>query len=463
MFELLWTIVGAVAALTAAQLWRAATRARTADAAREAPVESETANAQPANAQPTNAQPANAPPAPIIHKPQVAADSRRLALSLAEELANLASAVEGSAHHLIEAAPTRTHLPRAAEAMLGSVRRLHTLHTKLVAFGHGRTIEQGTTDVAELIDGLGDELQQMQLGLELHWEPPPDLPLVEAHPRAVRDAMLFLCAAMLRAERGATRLTFVAERSFSRERPTIKVEMTLEWITESQRDVPEELTDATFTLDLEAAHHLLANHNGELTLSHLPGKSVRALVRLPMAIPAEMLDAPLYAEPLADEATDEPEPTVVVAPQPAPTDRAPTEREPALHEQLQHVPAATSDHDFGGALVLESDPSLRAVLARELKASGRAVFACADGASAHTFLEATPDRFELLIVDDAQQLERHTQLARTIRERVPALKICLLSRSPNARRDEWPALHCLQKPFGVHELRRTLASILTPG
>ena len=29
--------------------------------------------------------------------------------------------------------------------------------------------------------------------------------------------------------------------------------------------------------------------------------------------------------------------------------------------------------------------------------------------------------------------------------------------------DSWPALHCLQKPFGVHELRRKLASILTVG
>ena len=110
--------------------------------------------------------------------------------------------------------------------------------------------------------------------------------------------------------------------------------------------------------------------------------------------------------------------------------------------------------------MLESDPALRAVLASELKASGRAVFACADGASAHTFLEATPDRFELLIVDDANQLDEYTPLARTIRQHTPNLKICLLAQMPTTSATAWPDLHCLPKPFGVHELRDTLASIL---
>ena len=100
------------------------------------------------------------------------------------------------------------------------------------------------------------------------------------------------------------------------------------------------------------------------------------------------------------------------------------------------------------------------MLARELKASGRAVFACSDGAAAHTFLEATPDRFELLIVDDALQLAEHTPLARTIRSRAPGLKICLLTPRSSQPPPKWPGVHCLQKPFGVHELRRTLAAIL---
>ena len=405
MYELAWTILGIAVALVGMQLWRTAARDRD-------PAASAAAAPEP-----------RAQDEPVRTLP-VALDALQLARSLADELASLVSGVEGRAHHLIEAAPTRTLLPTAAEALLAAVGRLRTLHTRLVAVGHVRSVESGATDVAELIASLGDELQQMQLGLELHWEPPAALPPIDANPAVVRDAMLFVCAALLRAERGATRLSFVAERSFSRERPTIKIELTLEWISDPRREDAELSTDRTLTLDLEAANQLITSHGGELTLSHLRGKSVSAVVRLPIAVPAE-----LRSEPSSESGGGEP----------------------------------VGGRDFGGALVLESDPALRAVLARELKASGRAVFACADGASAHTFLEATPDRFELLIVDDLQQLEENTPLARTIRARAPALKICLLTPTPSALPTAWPALRCLRKPFGVHELRRTLASILTAG
>jgi hypothetical protein len=350
-----------------------------------------------------------------------------MALLVADELASLVSGIEGRAHHLIEAAPTRSQLPAAAEAMLASVRRLRTLHTKLVAIGHGRPVEPGTTDVGELIAELGDELQQMQLGLELHQDLPPDVPRLEASPAAVRDALLFVCAALLRAERGATRLSFAAERSFSRDTPSVVIEMTLEWINDGNRSAAAGAADVTLMLDVEAADHLITSHGGELVLHHLPGKSVRALVRLPVAIPAIVGEAqPAMAEPSGDD------PEVLA-------------------------------HRYGGALVLESDPALRQVLARELKASGRAVFACADGASANTFLEATPDRFELLIVDDPRQLDEGKPLARTIRSLVPALKICVVTPTPSLPPVAWPDLHFLQTPFGVHELRRTLATILTAG
>lgn len=418
MYELLWTALGVAIALAATQVWRTVFAK----------------GLQPAAAPPAPRRPAPEPPRTI--ETSITPESHEMALSLAEELASLVSAVEVRAHHLIEAAPTRTQMPDAAEAMLTSVQRLRTLHTKLVAFGRGRKVESGTTDVVELIAGLGDELQQLQLGLELRWEPPPDLPQIDANPGVVRDAMLFVCAGLLRAERGATRLTFTAERSFSRARPTIKVELNLEWITVPDRSERDEVIDQTFTLDWEAAKHLVHSHAGELTLSHLPGKAVRAVVRFPIAVPAQA------------EAEDAPEAVEQTAPAVQPASEA---------------PVGEPQHSFGGALVLESDPALRAVLARELKASGRAVFACADGASAHTFLQATPDRFELLIVDDAQQLEEHTPLARTIRAHTPSLKICLLTPTPPAQSPDWPGLHCLQKPFGVHELRRTLASILTSG
>lgn len=405
MYESLWIAVGVVVALAATfakrRLSSTAPTREVADAPAAEPQEVQT---------------------------RVTPETHELALSMAEELASLVSAAEARAHHLIEAAPTRNDLPGAAEAMLAAMGRFQHLHSKLVAFGRARPVETGTTDVLELIGGLGDQLQQMQLGLELRWDPPGELPQIAAAPNAVRDAMLFVCGALLRAERGATRLTFTVERSFSAAQPTIKIELNLEWITvPERRDAPAAI-DQMFALDWEAAKHLVHSQDGELTLSHLPGKAVHAVVRLPMALPQATEGAP---------------------PEPAPA-----------QPQASPEGASASTHSFGGALVLESDPALRAVLARELKASGRAVFACADGASAHTFLQATPDRFELLIVDDARHLEDHTPLARTIRESAPELKLCLVTPSSAPLPDSWPALQTLKKPFGVHELRRMLASLL---
>ena len=54
-------------------------------------------------------------------------------------------------------------------------------------------------------------------------------------------------------------------------------------------------------------------------------------------------------------------------------------------------------------------------------------------------------------------------LARTIRALVPSLKICVVTPTPGPVPSDWPGLRFLRKPFGVHELRRTLASILAPG
>ena len=405
--ELFWIAVGGAAALATTLAWRLlSANQRTEDATEVEPVEV----------------------TPRSVQTRVAPETHELALSMASELASLVSAVEARAHHLIEAAPTRDDLPGAAEAMLASIGRVQHLHAKLVAFGRARPVESGTTDVLELIAGLGDELQQMQLGLELRWDPPGELPRIDADPGAVRDAILFVCGALLRVERGATRLTFTVERSFSTELPTIQVELNLEWITVPDRREAPASIDHLFALDWEAAKHLIESHGGELTLSHLPGKAVHAVVRLPVVMP-DATEAP--ASP----------PPPLLAGQPSEAD-------------------SVSSHSFGGALVLESDPALRAVLARELKASGRAVFACADGESAHTFLQATPDRFELLIVDDAQHLEEHTPLAATIRASAPALKICLVTPIAAPAPSRWPELQTLKKPFGVHELRRMLASLL---
>jgi len=351
-------------------------------------------------------------------------DAHHVATAVAEDLANLVSGVEGSAHHLIQSAPDRRQLPHAAEAMLAAIARLRTLHTKVLAFGQARSATPRSTHLGEIVQSLRDDLQQLQLGLELRWEPRAELPAVRVAPDVVRDALLFLCGALLRAERGATHLSVDAERCFARREPRVQIELALEWVTEPRTPVGGDPAHPQFSLDREAAIRLITTSGGEVVLSHLPGRTVRAVVHWPASETVDDLA----------EVPDEP------------------------RASLPFV-----SHRYGGALLLEADPAIRAMLASELKATGRAVFACADIAAARSFLEATPDRFELLIVDHPQHLDADAALLPTIRDRLPDLKICLLGRASATVADGWPAVHCIQKPFGVHELRRALASVLADG
>ena len=78
-------------------------------------------------------------------------DARALVKSVGDELATLASGVEGRAHLLIEAAPDRRALPAAAEGMLRAVQRLRTLHRKIVAFAIDRGAAPGRAELAQVV------------------------------------------------------------------------------------------------------------------------------------------------------------------------------------------------------------------------------------------------------------------------------------------------------------------------
>lgn len=410
--EIAWFVAGAAASGGLLAIW--SRRWRTTAAS--------TPDPQPATPAPLPAPPAAPPSAtPAEDEPHL------IALALAEELASLISGVEGRAHALIECAPQRELLPPAAEALLASITRLRTLHRKLLAYGRGGDPATGATDIGDLVAGLGDDLTSLQLGLELRWDPPPALPRLAANASAIREALLYLCSGLLRAERGASRLTIAAELDLTDTAPLVRLEFTLEWVAErfparaaAQRPQP-------FSIELDAARNLLRSQGGEVDLHHLPGHSARAVVRLPAMV----------HDPVALDASSEPVPP----PAPGPDRR----------------------HRYGGALLLEADPTVRAMLAAELKAAGRAVFVCADGAAARTFLDATPERFELLIADDGRRLADDPALAATIRDRAPGLKVCLLGRDADAQPPPWPAAHHIDKPFGLHELRQALASVLAAG
>jgi hypothetical protein len=435
VLELAWFLAGAAVTAIAFVAMRAAARRRVRQAL------SARADATPASGQSRSGEQRS--PEPAVEKPLVerrrrgdfrsnlSVDARRLALTLADELANQISGVEGRAHHLIVSGPSRSQLPVAAEGMQGAIKRLRTLHSKILTLAGVRPAETGHTELDDAIEQLREGLQQLQLGLEVRWHPTAKLPAAAVEEQVVRDVLIFLGCALLRAERGATLLTIHCERCFADREPRVQIELMLEWVTSATQPRDDALQDTSFALDFEAAFQLVTQSSGDLQVAHLPGRSVRAVVRWPISTAAPVsLTLPEPAEPKSSPLT------------------------PPLTEPR---------HSFGGALILESDPAVRAMLSSELKATGRAVFACSDGAAARTFLLATPERFELLIVDAADRLTGDDDLRNTIRTTAPALKVVVLTPGPDAGPHRWPNARHLQKPFGVHDLRRALASLSPAG
>ena len=64
------------------------------------------------------------------------------------------------------------------------------------------------------------------------------------------------------------------------------------------------------------------------------------------------------------------------------------------------------------------------------------------------------------IIESLKSLDADETLLQTIKDLAPSLKLCVLGQGGEDTSRVWPRLHCIQKPFGVHELRAALASVL---
>ncbi len=389
-------------------------------------------------------------PGPTRPQPDDGADAL-LVGSIAEELATLLSGVEARAHTLIDRAPHRDELPTAAAALLEAIGQMRRLHRKLAAFAAPPPRGAGATDLSELVPTLGDELQHLLLGLEVRWRPAANLPPVALPAAVLREALLYTGRALLRAEPGARRLSIDAELALAGDTPVVQLGMMLEWDGDPTGPACPLGTDAAGRLAQAAALNLLAAHGGDLLLTHRPGHAAEALLVLPLPAPEPAAAEAAGADPSAsvpptthrDHAAALPPTAAARAAQPA----APTEV--PLH------------HAYGGVLVLESDPTVRAMLATELRAAHRAVFACADPAAASALLAATPERFEMLVVDQGSRLT-DLVLADAVRTHAPQLVVCVLAPRREAP-PGWPHLHHIPKPFDRHELRIALAAALARG
>lgn len=364
-----------------------------------------------------------------------------LARALSRELATIVSAIEGGTFRLVETSPALREQNDAVESLWLAVRRLRRFHGKVDGFANPPVSTAGSVPIDKLLTSLREELNASALGLQMTWDLPQQSPRLFGDPDDLLLALTLATTALHHLERGALRLSAHVEHNFDREIPEVHVELSLERNEGLETIAHPRPPGAPFLIARTAAIHLLRAYGARVSFSHQPGITASALVQIPLLI---------HEDQEGEGAVD--------AAAPASASRPHAEPEPTP-EPIVEIPRK---HRYGGVLVIEEDAGVRTMLADELKAQGRAVFACPDGAAARSLIQASPERFEFLVIDHASRLDAGDLLAATAARLCPELRIVVLSDSKSAH---VPAplsqrVTEIPKPFGVQELRRGLAAAL---
>ena len=375
--------------------------------------------------------------APTTTSPQriVLAESRpleELSEALGNELASLASGVEGHAQLLCECLDQPDRVDEQSEQLWESVRRLRFFSEKLQSFAEVPPLDVEPTDIAQLLAVLVLEIEDYARGsLQVNLSLAPSLPFARANPAALRTAMLFLTEAVLELEPTASTLILQAWSDESdEEEDALKVRIDIEAVPEDFAETPPAEPSTPIRFSYLAARNLLQAQVASFTLDQTPG--LNALASITLEATHKRLASSDPASFDGDVDGDEP-----------------------------HQP-----HQFGGVLIMEGNPTIRDMLGRELRKTSRNIISCADGVAARSLFGATPERFELMILEQESRRMRGDAMALEAFAKNPDLEIILITPGPGATVAPDLAgrsgLHVLHKPFGIMELRDILSDTLGP-
>ncbi len=342
-----------------------------------------------------------------------------LANGIGRELADLATAVQGNAQLLCEVMGEPEQVATRCEHLWAGVNRLRLLTEKILTFARDQRLKREPIDVRVFLDEVRRETETVHGNLiSVQVATSPFLPPALAHPRALHNAILFVIETLLEIEPCTYTLSIAAYAAVGDDDATsIGIEICAE--AEESGARPARRPKEALKLGYLAARRSLEAQGARLSIHQVEGLSATSFITLD-----------------AD----------------APQEAAPTPEQPDVPE-----------HEFGGVLVLERDSSIRSMIATEVERRGRKILTCVDAASARALLEATPERFELLILEVHAPHGGGMPIAIEARERHPNVKVLVLG---SAREDEPDladnSLEILHKPFGILELRDSLETLLEP-
>jgi PAS domain S-box-containing protein len=134
------------------------------------------------------------------------------------------------------------------------------------------------------------------------------------------------------------------------------------------------------------------------------------------------------------------------------------EARPARHESIE-VPQLTQERTV---LVVEDEPSLRAVIARILARAGYRVLTAASGPEALELEQQTAERIDVVLTDVVMPEMLGPQLAAILKERRPDVRVIFTSGFARSALEREDALEgpVLQKPLSASELLAQIARTL---
>lgn len=346
-----------------------------------------------------------------------------LANSIGRELANLATAVQGNAQLLCEVTSEPELLPSRCEYLWAGVHRLRLLTDKLLTFSSRETLVLEPLNVDLFLAELRRDIESVHCGrITVQTSRTKYLPSALAHRQSLQNAVLFVVEALFETEPRSRSLSLAAigdEHDDSGE-----ITMRLEICAETETPQPKSSSDhSAIEFGYLAARRSLEAQHASLKVQLISGISATGIVTL---------------EAISQENVSE---TI--------DDRAP--------------PLTTEAHEYGGVLVLERDAPIRDLIATEVERFDRKILTALDAASAKALLDATPERFEMLILDGCSAFEDTLRLARIWLTRAERPRILILARAD--QRNELTKrvgndVSVLCKPFGALELRTELGRLL---
>ncbi len=315
----------------------------------------------------------------------------RLAPGIAHDLNNQLAAIAGIAELILDDAEPGSDLQRDADLIVTEIDRTRGLIQTLLNFARARPSERHPTNLRPLVESVLalSSYRLLTAHVSTHLQVADGLPTVPIDRSKMQLALLTLLLVRIDALEDTSQ--------------PVRLELRVEWAGDEHTALALSVTsdaERPFVADAGAgaaiAAQIIAEHGGRL-IENDPDVGPESGFRIELPLASEpVATEPRASEPLAPE---------LAATEPAATKAAPTDREagePASdtaalvmdsgsgRADLGAEPTAGELERAGAILVLDDEPSIRALLEKALRSFGQEVVLAGDGRRAIDILRRQP-------------------------------------------------------------------------